>query len=51
METKVVKRKFKDQKDTGTAPDEDTQPTLLLMKTSGPAPSPGGMDAASAQGG
>ena len=23
-ETKVVKRKFKDQEDTGTTPDEDT---------------------------
>jgi hypothetical protein len=33
VETKVVKHKFKDQKDTGTLQDEDTQPTLLLMKT------------------
>ncbi len=24
VETKVVKRKFKDQEDTGTTPDEDT---------------------------
>ncbi len=24
VETKVVKHKFKDQKDTGTTPDEDT---------------------------
>jgi hypothetical protein len=33
VETKVVKRKFKDQKDTGTTQDEDTPLTLLLMKT------------------
>jgi hypothetical protein len=33
VETKVVKRKFKDQKDTETTPDEDTLQTLLLMKT------------------
>ncbi len=35
-ETKVVKRKFKDQKDTGTTQDKDTAaapPTLLQMKT------------------
>ena len=33
VETKVVKCKFKDQEDTGTTLDEDTVPTLLLMKT------------------
>jgi hypothetical protein len=36
VETKVVKRKFKNQKDTGTTPDQDTAaaaPTLLPMKT------------------
>ncbi len=34
VETKVVKCKFKDQKDTGTIQGEDTQePTLLLIKT------------------
>ncbi len=33
VETKVVKRKFKDQKDTGTTQDKDTPLTLLLMKT------------------
>ncbi len=33
VETKVVKCKFKDQKDTGTTQDEDTQPMLLLIKS------------------
>ena len=73
MKTKVIKRKFKDQEDTRTTPDEDaaadaaadavtpaTPPhggaaaaagrvelPLAPSTASGPAPSPGGMDAAS----
>ena len=75
MKTKVIKRKFEDQEDTGTTPDEDAaadaaadavtpdtpphggaaaaagrvEPPLVPSTASGPAPSLGGMGAASKQ--